>query len=1570
MSARDYPPGGNDPINEQEAAAERKAVALAFAQEQLSAIVAEISGSDSAAAAHQAFRHVSMKEVPGFDVIKKNKGEKLEMESAIGAANEIIDEALEKRLEGLSASLAVHAEPAETVGTKEPAPVALERSVILSNLLDRSGFMNDLTFRGTVGNDRDEIVRALRGQYIGFLERVDGSESWTPEQVSHFLAEEEEKNPTEITPETEPSAPEGNLRIAKQAVSVPAEKPIFKSEEPLITNDIRKGFAKVRKTIDVAEKNKKLPMEDIERLRRSLSEKENRAEALLKSMPEDGSISQELADILADIPDVSTERPETNPVREMPDISAADGKKERAIRPALTEKASASVPPADTTGNGNEPTLTETSTSGGRFRQFLDPKQATSVAEQIAEDARSANNGVPLSVFPPGRGPMREPAPDAGVDVERVIPAAEDGFVNPYRLSQKNRAAFEGAIAKDQASQKDGEPVDIYGPGEGPIDDSVPVIAIGVDHTPDKEISEIDSGVSPSVDSLVQPWNIDGLPHVDPSGVVNHSETSVVESQTVERKQSQEEGEVEALKMRVGSLREAAKEKGTEVAVLEDALRREREQFDVESKRIDEQYSRYQTMKRTLGRWFGGDLEVSKKLEEEHNQLKAHLTELEEKVGTARQDRDRLRAEFVEASQELDTRTGGTAFSDAATRETVAAAYGVSPDGLEVVDGEGNQNEETVSADTAEQGVNEVVLRKFESVGIDRMMLLETTGFDTLKYERQLLAYRNYNQLLFSTIEERGRADAEADIARSPWYRRIGKSMVKDFLVGRKEKDLSVKYSGQSKEGDGFYEEKLALLQSIVAGVARGPECSVDKYGNLEMRYASGDGFADLSDAERSVVDDFNDRSGAFAKIPHEWRYESTAKPADQKRFSEASVPYEEGRDRLLTMLEGKYGKERAMELVSDIDGKVRMTQFFSSNPDVENALTSIDEKNLFWKATLNTLTERGGYLALGLVSRSVGGIMLGSMASGFISGWYRANEELKKKEKSHRKSGAEKRVAEAKKFSRAEHLSEKLGLLSDAVEQLGANMSSEDRAKTQTLLEARIVFTREKLDKGLVNFGNDSTRGQFDLVQSLARAEAVAAMYSKHNEALAKRMEKLLAVSAKKIDTDVSIIRQDFKMARAFQGMVIAGAFAGTGSLIREYVLGIEQPLSDTNPKLSAQTAVEVAPPTTEPVVSDAGGPVEAPASKGAQPVPAESEPTTPTKSDGSSDGWRTMTEADLKGRASLTGAEAPSSGATPAGAVPSPEKLSIAPGSGKSIESTLIGHLKSQGMDSAEAGRQAHAMVLDYTHASGGKVSIDDLSTINRADIDVIADAKGNLSIRSIDFDSAGSSGSAVRDQAIAQMDRADRAALASGSEPETVVPARTAASVADGQRVGGSGSLVQETPAPRSVEPLSPELQREVAGAAKSAVAQEYLLQHPERISSFRSLIAGYGKSVLEPAAGSVSGVRGVADLGALNPRVDANQVMRDSLQFILKPDQPVIAPTLRLPNTLNPEQILNMGKFMMKATEDSMFGKEGVPLRGESLSGYFERIAVLSAKTGKMVRLDGGEDLLRAFARTRI
>lgn len=379
MGKLEQPPTGASSTSPQETAAERMAMALAYIQEEERAIVARIDGAESKDAAHRFFGHVRIKKIPGFREISRNKQEKAEIESVINAANELIDETLEVKLESFrkveidKLSPVVRSEDREKDGSGSTASERKENPEVLSDLLGRSGFIDAIGFTGEVGDDHGEIVAALREQYIDWLKREDGSVSWTPEQVFAFLEAEEEKNPSQITlepdhstqggehlpekqtaqageateeaapiPDAPEKAPEAVVDDQEGAASAllvdedsagsvadidpsaqPTEdvsrpdspKPISESEDISIADEIREGIAKVRKTIDGMERNGKLPPETIATLRRSLSEKEDRVGALLKGMPEDGVVSQELADILSDIPDVSVASVESSAKR-------------------------------------------------------------------------------------------------------------------------------------------------------------------------------------------------------------------------------------------------------------------------------------------------------------------------------------------------------------------------------------------------------------------------------------------------------------------------------------------------------------------------------------------------------------------------------------------------------------------------------------------------------------------------------------------------------------------------------------------------------------------------------------------------------------------------------------------------------------------------------------------------------------------------------------------------------------------------------------------------------------------------------------------------------------------------------------------------------------------------------------------------------------------------------------------------------------------------------------------------------------------------------------------------------
>ena len=167
--------------------------------------------------------------------------------------------------------------------------------------------------------------------------------------------------------------------------------------------------------------------------------------------------------------------------------------------------------------------------------------------------------------------------------------------------------------------------------------------------------------------------------------------------------------------------------------------------------------------------------------------------------------------------------------------------------------------------------------------------------------------------------------------------------------------------------------------------------------------------------------------------------------------------------------------------------------------------------------------------------------------AVGYYRGKIRGKETLEERQKNARRGKKDESV-EATNTVTAENLNERIELLMEALEKAS---TKEEFSKKLDQIKRRIQYTQEKIENGLVNFGDAKTslNNQYNLVNNLNRASVISAMSEETtNKETDERLKRFLSFKNEKI----SKTQKEFITAQAKKGMLYGAGFALAGYGVR----------------------------------------------------------------------------------------------------------------------------------------------------------------------------------------------------------------------------------------------------------------------------------------------------------------------------------------------------------------------------------------------------------------------------------
>lgn len=419
----------------------------------------------------------------------------------------------------------------------------------------------------------------------------------------------------------------------------------------------------------------------------------------------------------------------------------------------------------------------------------------------------------------------------------------------------------------------------------------------------------------------------------------------------------------------------------------------------------------------------------------------------------------------------------------------------------------GDKKEPETKTGKAEKYSEEWLAQEFGRFNISQEDLEQISEYAELSHGQRLMLLENFKQSLVGRINVEAEEQYQSKRPTAGFLAKIWHAMAEHGKIAREKR---ASYQELTKGGINTHRQVFEALTRGLA--AEGPEIEVVN-GKLEIQYVrEEDCSRELSDEEKESLKRFNAIATEYARIPYEWSLE-TASSSQQKKFRKAQETYEVYKKELF----GIEGKEtdpvEAMQFMNKIDEHVELQQFLNTHPEVEKQLQKIESPKLWREALKNVMTERGLYMVGGGIARvaAVGaigffGAPLAAGGIGLFVARRRTNERLRRQDVAARAGGVDttgvgKNVVSVEKFVEVKKTTdagieshvERRGLIEKietAVRRLATEQDLAKRSDLMASLQARLNYTQDKIDDGLVDFGgqqHDRIYNYYGLQKALA---------------------------------------------------------------------------------------------------------------------------------------------------------------------------------------------------------------------------------------------------------------------------------------------------------------------------------------------------------------------------------------------------------------------------------------------------------------------------------------------------
>ena len=507
-------------------------------------------------------------------------------------------------------------------------------------------------------------------------------------------------------------------------------------------------------------------------------------------------------------------------------------------------------------------------------------------------------------------------------------------------------------------------------------------------------------------------------------------------------------------------------------------------------------------------------------------------------------------------------------------------------------------NEKTEKVKDSEEGIKKIN-NKLSGFSLSYDDLLKIDGFSDLSLGKKLMLVENFKQLVLGRIQDEARDAYDENLKEKSWLGKIWQKASAAYQIRKLErmKAVEIRHGGIDIHKD--------ILEELVRGAKISPDVEVLENGDFEVLYAEY--LEDMTKSDRVIVDKFNKIANRFGRIPDDWKHNKNKK----QQYESVENEYKEALSSLLALRAKFFGEKDSLVYINKLNGSVRVNQFLTSHPDVDSALLDIRDNTMWQSAVFNVFTERGIYVGLGALTRTLSASFLGALgaplAASFLGGLKavdRAKKSIEERKERLRKGGVsddkksewanrikgetskqdieklnKERYLEGggvvdadKLLSSARYLAEKINRTDDEIWEVIKDRRSiknikditddekrsliqKERERLVESLKVRSYYIKRKIDEGRVNYGKDPKErlsNIYDLSLVLGNMGASIEV-SKNNDELLKRLNKYLSFK----DMKISEAQSDYIKKEVIKGVFLGASFAVAGRVLADVFLG-----------------------------------------------------------------------------------------------------------------------------------------------------------------------------------------------------------------------------------------------------------------------------------------------------------------------------------------------------------------------------------------------------------------------------
>ncbi|HNV97146.1 MAG TPA: T3SS effector HopA1 family protein [bacterium] len=412
---------------------------------------------------------------------------------------------------------------------------------------------------------------------------------------------------------------------------------------------------------------------------------------------------------------------------------------------------------------------------------------------------------------------------------------------------------------------------------------------------------------------------------------------------------------------------------------------------------------------------------------------------------------------------------------------------------------------------------------ELKSVKEKKIEIFEHLSNFNLSDAQKHLIIENFLQFKFDIIKEDAQREFKEDSSKKKFFGKIWAGIKKEYSLVKNEKSKVRSFLNER-----LSDADIEILKLLVDKTNNSDfDLEILENGKVNVLYSGNWDNYELTAENQSLINEFNKVANEFNDMPYEWSLD-TATKSQRRDYEKKEMQFRDLYLKLCELADEKGNKDFiGNDFNAKLNQNIKLNQFIVQNQDIERQIQKSSKQIAWLKAFKNEFISKGAWAVAGAVTRTltmsgigfIGGL-LGAGTIGALRSREMGKKELVQTDKDARRDIKGKYIKNVvdlesttkqiiykrdengeilfdenknpiidREFENTTGLINKLEKLIEKIE----NTKDVDRGlDLLKSLDLRISYTEDKINSGLVNFGDKEERlsNQFRILEVINKAK------------------------------------------------------------------------------------------------------------------------------------------------------------------------------------------------------------------------------------------------------------------------------------------------------------------------------------------------------------------------------------------------------------------------------------------------------------------------------------------------